>query len=82
MNSFYTQYYLSQLGKGLNDIGPIYKSPIIYQRGRGGVGSLFSGIIKYLRPLFWPGLNAIKNQAMKSGTALLADVGKNHLNLF
>lgn len=79
MNSYYTQYYLRQEGRGLSDIGALYHSPLINQRGRGGVGSFFSGFLKYLKPLVSSGLNALKSQALKSGSAILDDVGNKPL---
>lgn len=75
MDKVYINYYLSQVGGGLNDIGPIYGSPRIYQQGR-GVGSFLGGIFKYLRPLIYSGLNAIKKQTIKTGTNVLNDLGK------
>lgn len=76
MKSHYTQYYLNQAGSSLADIGGLYKSPIFYQRGRGGIGNFFAGIFKYLNPLISSGFSAIKNEALKSGSAILSEVGK------
>lgn len=74
MNSHYAQYYLRQVGAGLGDIGTLYHAPLIPQRGR-GIGSFFSGAFNYLRPLFSSGLDALKNQAIKSGASILDNVG-------
>lgn len=76
MNSHYAQYYLRQQGSGLADIGAIYRAPIITQRGRGGIGSFFSGAYNFLRPLFSSGVEALKSQAIKSGASILDNVGK------
>lgn len=76
MNSYYTQYYLNQHGSGLSDIGHLYRSPIVFQRGRGGIGNFFAGLYKYINPFISSGISAIKDQAIKSSTAVLADIGK------
>lgn len=75
MEKIYTDYYLSQIGGGLNDIGPLYVSPRYYQQGR-GVGSFLGGIFKYLKPLLYSGLEAIKKQTLKAGVNVLNDIGK------
>lgn len=75
MEKVYTDYYLSQIGGGLNDIGPLYSSPRYLQQGR-GVGSFLGGIFKYLRPLLYSGLNALKKQTLKAGVNVLNDLGK------
>lgn len=79
MNSYYTQYYLRQGGSGLADIGPIYKLPSFPQRGRGSIGNFFAGLFRHLSPLASSGLSAIKDQALKSGSAVLAEFGKKPL---
>lgn len=75
MDSYYTQYYLRQKGKGLSDIGPLYRSPVLYQRGS-GIGSFFSGLFKNLKPLMASGLEALKDQSIKSSSAILNDIGR------
>lgn len=74
MNSHYTRYYLNQSGGNLADIGELYRSPLIYQRER-GIGSFFTGLLRYLRPLIASGANAIKQQAVTTGKAILEDIG-------
>lgn len=74
MNSHYTRYYLVQSGGNLADIGEVYRSPLIYQRGK-GIGSLFSGLLRYLQPVFTSGAKALKQQALKTGKAILQEVG-------
>lgn len=76
MNSYYTQYYLNQGGSGLSDIGGFYRLPVFHQRGRGGIGNFFTGVLKYLNPFLSSGYSAIKDQALKSGSAILSEVGK------
>lgn len=73
MSSIYTRYYLSQCGRG--EIGDVYKPDFFgIQRGR-GLGSILGGLIRVLRPLFVKGLNAVKNQALKTGSEILMDIG-------
>lgn len=79
MNTHYTNYYLRQQGTGISDIGPLYQSPRFLQSGRGGVGSFFSGVWKYLRPLVSSGVNALSSQAVKTGASILDQVGKKPL---
>lgn len=79
MNTHYTNYYLRQQGTGISDIGPLYQAPRFSQSGRGGVGSFFSGIWKYLRPLVSSGVNALSSQAVKTGASILDQVGQKPL---
>lgn len=73
MNTIYTSYYLKQSGGG--EIGNVYRSDYYgVQRGR-GLGSILGGLIRILKPLFSRGLNAVKNQAIKTGTDILSDIG-------
>lgn len=75
MSNPYTSYYLNQSGGGL--IGHIYKSPNTrIQRGR-GLGSIFGGLMRFLRPLLKSGINAVKDQAIKSGIGVLQDIAAN-----
>lgn len=77
MDTYYTQYYLNQKGGGLADIGTLYRSPLFHQRGRGGIGNFFSGIFRHLRPFVSSGISALKDEAIKSGAAVLTDLGNN-----
>lgn len=79
MESYYTQYYLRQKGGGLSDIGPLYKSPVFYQRGS-GIGSFFSGLFKHIKPLVSSGIEALKSQSLKTSSAILNDIGKKPIN--
>lgn len=73
MVNAYTTYYLNQSGGGL--IGNIYKSPYLgIQRGR-GLGSIFGGLLRFLKPIFKSGLSAVKDQAIKTGINVLQDIG-------
>lgn len=73
MDRLYTSYYLRQAGSGLSDIGHLSVQPYILQSGS-GIGSIFRGLFKFLRPMISTGLNEIKNQSLKTGAAILQDV--------
>lgn len=80
----YVQYYIQQSGGGSGTvgrsnggIGVVYHAPPIYQRGRGGVGNFFSGLLQHLQPLIKSGLNAVKQQSIKTGNAILNDLSEN-----
>lgn len=75
MERVYTNYYLSQTGCGLSDIGELYSNPILIQQGRGGIGAFFSGIYRNLKPLIMSGLNALKKQTIKTGSNVLQEIG-------
>lgn len=55
----YTKYYKNPSGYGLGNVGAIYRTPHIIQSGH-GIGSLFAGLGKYLKPLFISGLDALE----------------------
>lgn len=76
MHTHYTQYYLTQSGRGISDIGNIYKSPGFYQTGRGGIGSFFSGLFRNLKPLVSSGFSALKEQSIKTGKDILSEIGQ------
>lgn len=78
MDRVYTKYYLMQSGSGLSDIGHLYTQPYILQSGS-GIGSIFSGLLKFLRPMVSSGLNQIKNQSLKTGSAILRDASSKPL---
>lgn len=83
MPAQYARYYLQQSGGGNGGggdnggIGMMYHSPQIYQRGRGGIGNFFSGLFQKLHPLMRSGLTAVKNQSLKTGSAILNDLADN-----
>lgn len=77
MDEVYLKYYQSQAGNGVGDIGELYHiSPRFNQRGRGGIGSFFSGIFKHLKPLITSGLRALKKQSMKTSVNIIKDLGE------
>lgn len=63
-----------QYGSGLADIGTIYRGPQFVQRGRGGVGSIFGGLWRYLAPLASSGLKSLGKQSLRSGGNVLRDL--------
>lgn len=75
MDKLYTQYYLIQSGGGLSDIGPLYYAPHFRQRGSGILGNIFSGLVKFFKPLISSGVRTLKDQSIKTGTAILQDIG-------
>jgi hypothetical protein len=77
MDEVYLKYYQSQAGGGIADIGELYHiSPKFHQRGRGGVGSFFSGIFRHLKPLISSGLRALKRQTIKTSANIIKDLGE------
>lgn len=77
MAEVYLKYYQTQAGNGIGDIGDLYHiSPRFHQRGRGGIGSFFSGIYRYIKPLINSGLKALRNQSIKSGVNIIKDLGE------
>lgn len=77
MDEVYLKYYQAQAGNGLSDIGQLYHiSPKFVQRGRGGIGSFFSGIFRHLKPIIKSGLRALKKQTIKSGVNIVKDLGE------
>lgn len=84
MPAHYARYYIHQSGGGSGNnggIGMVYHSPQIYQRGRGGIGNFFSGLFQRMQPLIRSGLTAVKNQSLKTGSAILSDLADNNKNI-
>lgn len=73
METRYLKYYINQSGRGLSDIGVLHRSPLVLQQGR-GVGDFFSAVFRTLKPLLSSGLNTLKDQSIKTGSAILADL--------
>lgn len=74
MADHYTNYYLLQSGGGLTNIGAVYQQSQFIQHGR-GLGSFFGGLVRYLKPIFMHGLNAVKKEAMHTGAQILGEIG-------
>jgi hypothetical protein len=54
---------------GFNSIPSHHASRRFYQRGR-GLGGLFSGLLRFIKPLFFPSLRAVGKVAKKSALQL------------
>lgn len=78
MADTYLHYYKVQSGAGLSDIGPVYYNHRIIQQGR-GIGSFFAALYRYFKPVFVSGLSALKNQALKTGSSILEELGSRPL---
>lgn len=74
MASKYAAYYSQQSGRGVTDIGKLYRVPIYHQRGS-GIGGFFQAALKLLSPLAASGLSALKHQALRTGKDILDDIG-------
>jgi len=59
------QYYRRQAGRGHEDIGPIYSTPLFVQRGH-GLGSILAGLYRTLRPILWSGAKSIGKEMLKA----------------
>lgn len=92
MSQHYVNYFLSQQqGGSMSDIGQLYKSKRINQRGFGfgyspmliqngyGIGNFLYGLYRMLNPLIISGMNAIKSEAFNTGKNILGDIGKKSL---
>jgi len=77
-------YYRRQPGHGREDIGPIYSTPPIVQRGH-GLGSILTGLFRTLRPIVWSSsksmgkeaLKALGREALRTGTNIIRDIAEN-----
>lgn len=63
-----------QYGSGLSDIGELYHGRLAVQRGRGGVGNFFGGLLKYMLPMGSSAATALSSQAVKSGANVVRDL--------
>jgi hypothetical protein len=77
-------YYKRQAGHGLEDIGPIYATPYLLQRGQ-ELGNGMAGLFRTLRPILWSGakcvgkeaIKALGHEALRTGTNIIRDVATN-----
>jgi len=70
------RYYLNQAGRGKNnDIGPVYATPLVLQRGY-GVGSFLSGIWRVVRPILWRPAKALGRETLRTGGDILTDIAR------
>lgn len=74
--SQYDQFFSQvQIGRGISDIGPIYKSRAVFQRGR-GLSSVFQGLLRILRPYIASGTKALKKEGFRAASEILGKVGQ------
>lgn len=70
-----------QRGRGIADIGTVYRAPRMhFQRGR-GFSDVFSGILKFITPYLISGSKAIGKEALRSGGEILSNVGSQPLEV-
>jgi len=70
------RYDLNQAGRGNNnDIGPVYATPFVLQRGY-GIGSFFSGNWRVVRPILWSGAKALGRETWRTGGNILTDIAR------
>lgn len=70
----YDQFYNSQIGSGIADIGPVYKrGGQYYQSGR-GLSSIFSGLLKFIQPYLIKGAKEVGKEALRSSTNILSNL--------
>lgn len=73
--SHYERYFNRyQTGRGINDIGPVYRATHHIQRGR-GLSGILSTIIKYISPFLLSSTKAIGQEALRSGSEILQNLG-------
>lgn len=65
----YTNYYLNQAGGGFNT----YQG-VIYQRGRGGIGSFLSGLFRAVLPMIKKGGEQIAKEVVRSSYNIVQDM--------
>lgn len=64
-----------QRGRGISDIGKVYRAPRMHlQRGR-GFSDVFSGILKFITPYLISGSKAVGKEVLRSGAEILSNVG-------
>jgi len=59
------RYYLNQAGPGKNnDIGPVYATPLVLQRGY-GIGSFLSEFWRVVRSILWSGAKDLGRETLR-----------------
>jgi hypothetical protein len=88
MEDRYISYFLQQSGRGLADIGDMYRAKKVYQRGfnyytphppitiqhGNGIGSFFQNLYRIITPLLHSGINALKSEATNASRNILKDI--------
>lgn len=73
MERAYVRYYSSQVGRGINDIGPLLQFYPTIQRGR-GIGNIFGSLFRYLKPVLSSGWDLFKKEAVNTSKNILGDI--------
>lgn len=77
--SYYVHSYpgsSNQLGGSLGEI-EVYTGPARrYRQGGGGISRYLSTALRYFRPLLSSGLNALKDQGIKSASSIINQIGE------
>lgn len=84
MEEIYENYFLNQYGGLIGDIGPLYKSNKIYQRGFGfhpittqhgqGIGSFFQNLYNIVYPLIRSGVSSLGSEMKTAGKNIIKDI--------
>lgn len=75
MDSTYVKYYSNQIGGRGANFGNLYRVSSKVQKGR-GIGSIFSGLFRFLKPHLLSGLNAVKDEALRVGGEIMQNIGQ------
>lgn len=75
MDSVYVKYYSNQIGGRGANFGNLYRVSTKVQKGR-GIGSIFSGLFRFLKPHLLSGLNAVKDEALRVGGEIMQNIGQ------
>lgn len=80
MSHYARMYAGPQIGNGLGEI-EVYSGPIHhYHRQSGaGIGRYFANAFRFFRPLVTSGINALKDQGIKSSASILNQLGDKDL---
>lgn len=74
MSHYETYFSRSQTGRGISDIGTIYRSNYHLQRGK-GLSDVFAGLYKFISPFILRGTKALGKEALRTGSEVLSNIG-------
>lgn len=72
MEDIHSSYYHNQAFNG-GSTGPYFVGSYNYQRGS-GIGSFFSSIFRYFKPIFASGIRSLGKEAISTGSKILTDL--------
>lgn len=80
MSPYAHSYYGNQFGYGLGEI-EVYDGPVhhFHHQGGAGIGRYFARAFKFFKPLISSGINAIKDQGIKSTGSIISQIGEKDL---